>query len=446
MSQRSKMIAEIWGYRGWNVTSLTYERPDGTTITPIDDLFLPADVKVVLHVERRWTPRCACCGAITSKVHEQLGARRWRDLSWAGRAAEIEYAPVRLACKRCRTTSVERLAWADSYQRQTQRYQQHLALQAASMPVQHVAALHGLDWGTVHRAELHALERWDKTRTPPPLRHVGIDEKYLGRRNKLPDDYVTIVSNVETGEPLWIGYGRSEATVATWLATLTLEQKARIVLVVMDLHLPFANAIRHDPALKHVAIVHDPFHVMKRATEAVDEMRRAAFFRAGPEMRGIGRGTRWLVLRAWEKCSEADQAKLKTLLGYNRQLARAYQIAEELRAMLKAPDRASMSEGMDHILRRTDRRCHAPLRKLHESLKSHRAAILALGEHRPAAGRVEALNNNWESLVRRGRGYRNHAHLLLKLRFMTANPIRSEDGIQRFLALGLQPPPSRKAA
>ena len=52
------------------------------------------------------------------------------------------------------------------------------------------------------------------------------------------------------------------------------------------------------------------------------------------------------------------------------------------------------------------------------------------------------LNNNWESLVRRGRGYRNHDHLLLKLRFMTANPIRSDDGIKRFLALGLQPPPS----
>ena len=96
------------------------------------------------------------------------------------------------------------------------------------MPVQHVAALHGLDWGTVHRAELHALERWDKTRKPPPLRHVGIDEKYLGRRNKLAADFVTIVSNVETGEPLWIGYGRSEKTVAQWLTTLTAEQKTAV--------------------------------------------------------------------------------------------------------------------------------------------------------------------------------------------------------------------------
>ena len=105
-----------------------------------------------------------------------------------------------------------------------------------------------------------------------------------------------------------------------------------------------------------------------------------------------------------------------------------------------------MIVGLDRILRRTELRCYKPLRKLHDSLNAHRAAILALGEHRPAAGRVEALNNNWESLVRRGRGYRDHDHLLLKLRFMTANPIRSDEGIRRFLALGLQPPPSRKAA
>jgi hypothetical protein len=37
-------------------------------------------------------------------------------------------------------------------------------------------------------------------------------------------------------------------------------------------------------------------------------------------------------------------------------------------------------------------------------------------------------------------------YLLLKLRFMVANPIRKEDGIKRFLALGLQPPPAKAAA
>jgi hypothetical protein len=76
---------------------------------------------------------------------------------------------------------------------------------------------------------------------------------------------------------------------------------------------------------------------------------------------------------------------------------------------------------------------------LHDSLWNQSEGILALGEFRPPTGRIEALNNNWETLVRRGRGHRNYAHMLLKLRFMTANPPRTEDGTKRFLALGLQP-------
>ena len=82
---------------------------------------------------------------------------------------------------------------------------------------------------------------------------------------------------------------------------------------------------------------------MKRANAAVDELRRQVFFRAGAEMRMIGRGNRWLCLRAWEKLTRSEKKKLKRLLAYNRQLAAAYQVKEELRHLLaKAPDRASL--------------------------------------------------------------------------------------------------------
>ncbi len=80
------------------------------------------------------------------------------------------------------------------------------------------------------------------------------------------------------------------------------------------------------------------------------------------------------------------------------------------------------------------------MRKLHDSLLTHSDGIFALGAHRPPTGRIEALNNNWEALVRRARGYRNHQYLLAKLRFITANPVANDKGIRRFLALGLTPP------
>ncbi len=445
MGQRSQILAQVLGFGGWKVREAFFEDESGRRIEPADNHAAPAGTLLVLRVERRWTARCSHCDGIGSKRHEQLEARRWRDLPWAGHPTVIEYAPSRIKCRRCDAHRVEHLPWADPFQRQTRRLQQHLTLEAASMPVMHVAALHGLSWSTVRRAEGAALARWDQTRTPVPLREVGVDEKWLGRRHHLEHDYVTIVSNLSNGEPLWIGYGRSEATLASWLATLSPEQKAAIRLFAMDMHDPFRNAVRADPELAHAAVVHDPFHLMKRAGQAVDEMRRQVFFRAGPELRQIGRGARWLLLRAWERCTDKEQERLDFLLAHNRLLARTYQIKEELREVLHAPDRASMQIGLNRILRRTQDHKHVPLRQLHDSLVDHRERILALAEHRPPTGRIEALNNNWETLVRRARGYRDHHYLLLKLRFMTANPIRSKLGVARFLALGLPPPLSRAA-
>jgi transposase len=340
---------------------------------------------------------------------------------------------------------VEMVAWAALHQRQSARLQQQLALQAASMPVMHVAVLHGLSWSTVRRAEGQALARWDSTRAAQPLRQVGVDEKFLGRRHRRMHRFVTIVSNLETGEPLWIGYGRGQDTLERWLQTLNETAKAQLQLFAMDMHRAFELAVRADPALAHVAIVHDPFHVMKRAGEALNEVRKDTFFRAGTELRGVGRGTRWLIQRAWERSSALQRAELRKLFAYNQQLARAYQIVDGLRHVLRYPNPRAMSLGFDHILRRTQLRRHRHLRRLHDSLRTHRNAILALGKYRPATGRIEALNNNWETLVRRARGYRDLQYLLLKLRFMTANPVRTIGDTRRFLALGV-PPPSRKAA
>jgi transposase len=332
------------------------------------------------------------------------------------------------------------LAWAERRQNQTMRLQQHLALDAASMPVLHVAVKYGLTWGIVRRAEGAALARWNATRADVPLRRVGVDEKYLGRRHRLAYKFVTIVSNLDTGEPIWIGEARSEETLQKWLATLSAEQKAAIVLFAMDMHDPYKAAVRADKALAHVAIVHDPFHVAKRVGKAIDDLRREAFFRAGSQLRAVGRGTRWLLLRAWERCSSVQHEKLRELFRYNPRLARAYQLKEEMRLVMHAPDGDAMKLGLRRILRRTQERQNVPLRALHDSIREHWNEIVALGEHRPPTGRIEALNTNWEALVRRARGYRNHAYLLLKLRFMVANPIRTKNGVTRFLALGLQPP------
>lgn len=447
MGQRARILSQIAGFRGWKVVDAHWESARGRRIAPIGGYDVPADAVLVLRMARRWAPRCPCLAIVPAgRCHARGEVRRWRDLPWAGHPVVIEYAPERLKCTRCGGFSTELLAWADPKQRQTRRLQQHLALDAFSMPVSHVATKYALSWRTVRRAESAAIARWEQTRNASPLRLVGLDEKWLGRRHKRPEKFVTIVSDLETGEPVWMGYGRDADTLKQWLDALRPEEKAQIVLFASDMHEPFRKAVREDPALAHAAYGHDPFHIMKRAGEALTELRRELFFRAGARMRGLGRGTRWLVLRPWEKLTEDEQRQLRRIFALtNGKLARAYQTVEQIRMALKAPDEASLADALWPVLRRTALRRNVPMRKLHDSLVQHMDGILALVRHHPPTGRIEALNNNWETLVRRGRGHRDHRYLLRKLRFLTANPVRNRDGVRRFLALGL-PEPVQQAA
>ena len=42
--------------------------------------------------------------------------------------------------------------------------------------------------------------------------------------------------------------------------------------------------------------IYDKFHIMQHANEAVNEVRRAEFFRKGGRLREIVKGKRWLLL------------------------------------------------------------------------------------------------------------------------------------------------------
>jgi hypothetical protein len=72
--------------------------------------------------------------------------------------------------------------------------------------VRRVARQLGLAVSTVRALDLRYLERCAAGRRKPALRQMGVDEIYLGKKQK----FLTVVSNLETGEPLWFGRERKK--------------------------------------------------------------------------------------------------------------------------------------------------------------------------------------------------------------------------------------------
>jgi transposase len=78
------------------------------------------------------------------------------------------------------------------------------------------------------------LERWAKSRKKPALRQMGVDEIYPGKTQK----FLTVVSNLQTGEPLWFGQDRK--FFRTELSGL---QRGRITVACVDMWEPFTASI-----------------------------------------------------------------------------------------------------------------------------------------------------------------------------------------------------------
>ena len=96
----------------------------------------------------------------------------------------------------------------------------------------------------------------------------------------------------------------------------------------MDMWEPYRLSI--EEWAPNCRVVYDKFHVLQRANGAIDEVRRAEFFRKGGRRRGLVKGKRWLLLSRWVNLSWAKRQEWNQLFALNRKLLKAYLLKESL--------------------------------------------------------------------------------------------------------------------
>ena len=107
-----------------------------------------------------------------------------------------------------------------------------------------------------------------------------------------------MVSNLESGEPLWFGQDRKKETLDEFFHTqLSARQRQRIEAACVDMWEAYTASIQE--WAPNCSIVYDKFHIMQHANKAIDEVRRAEFFRKGGALREVVKGKRWLLLTRW---------------------------------------------------------------------------------------------------------------------------------------------------
>src|ERR1700729_268719 len=215
-----------------------------------------------------------CSGCLqhvsASKIHE-IGEREVRDLPCFESSPTVVVETYRVKCPRCGIRA-EKVAQLPSKAPYSKRFEEAVGQSCESAAARQVARRMGLAETTVRAIDLRCLERWEAGRRKPALRHMGVDEIYRGKKGK----FLTVVCNLETGEPLWFGRDRKKETLDEFFrGQLVSRQRKRIEAACVDMWEPFRLSIEQwVPGCK---IVYDKFHIMQHANDAIDEVRRAEF-------------------------------------------------------------------------------------------------------------------------------------------------------------------------
>ena len=358
---------------------------------------------------------CRGCGISTQVTQGTPRERRVGDLPWGPWTVWLVVEVHTVVCRRCGRRR-ERLPFLTGTGHHTTRFAAAVARDCADAPVRRVAARWGLAAETVRQLDKRALRQWTACRSWAPLRYLGVDEIFLGKAAQV----LTVVSNLGSREPPWIGPDRKRETLDRFFReALPPAHRWRIRAVCVDMWEPFRLSLQAH--LPRARIVYDKFHILKHANAAVDETRRAEFFRKGGTLRGLVRGKRWLLLTRWAHLDGAKRQTLGDLFAANRRLLMAYLLREQLEQLWTYTYEGAARRFLTTWVRALRWQRLPAFQQLAQLLVGHLDGILAYCHEKVPFGVVEAINGNIRTVLHRGRGYRDHEYLLLKVQRFTAD-------------------------
>lgn len=373
----------------------------------IDVGFGAEGVIVTVKLRRR---RRVCSGCGQTGAHLQIHGRRvkrWRHLDLGSCRCVIECELYRLWCGDC-GARFEAVPWARSGSRYTRDFEDVAAWLCQQMAKKPIAGLLRIAWDTVGRiVERVVADHLDERRLQG-LVQIGVDEISYRRHHR----YLTSVLDHRSGAIVWCSPGRNAETLQQFFELLG-ERKDSIRAVSIDMSGGYEKAIRQ--AIPEAEVAFDPFHVVKLAQRAVDEVRRDEWNAHERSRTPTGKwikGTRWSLLKAPAKQKPEQLALLAEVQRANRSLYRAFLLKEELRLLYRLQRPALAPAHLDAWLAWASRSKLGPFVKLAHTIRLHRHGILAAIRLQLTNGRLEGLNSRIRLISHRSFGFHSAAPLI----------------------------------
>jgi transposase len=396
---------ELTGKAGGGVRPLRlWKRLLGLPKTVIEAVELQDDGALIVSVRprARERDRCPRCRRRCPGYDQGEGPRRWRALDVGTTLCFVEADAPRVHCKR-HGVIVAAVPWARHDAGFTRSFEDQVAWLAVNTSKTAVSELMRIAWRTVG----WILERVSAEQTAQRdllagLARIGLDEI----SHKKGHRYLTVVVDHDTGRLVWAHPGRDRKTVEKFLDLLGNERCEQITLVSCDdadwITLPITERC------PNAIVCLDPWHIVKAATDALDEVRRETWNearRAGNrQLAAQLKGARFALWKNAGNLTERQQLKLARIQQINKRLYRAYLICQQLRQVYRAEAEHALVL-LEAWLKWARRSRLPPFVKVAQRITAQRTRVEAAITNNLSNAAVEQINTQIRLIIRRGFGY-----------------------------------------
>jgi len=274
----------------------------------------------------------------------------------------------------------------------------------ACQTVQGASDLQRMSWEEARGIMERAVERGLDRRTADLIPYLGVDEKSIRKGHR----YVTVLTDLDGRRIIEVTPERTKASLMDALKSLDARQIAGVQAVSMDMHEPYRLAVADAFPVPQPAVVHDRFHIVSHANEALNDVRKDEARELDAAGRDDLKGLRQAILFGAENLPERHEASIAALRASDLRTATGYALKENLRRC------------WDHRLERTARRHFLswirwakrsglkPFGKVANMIKARLDDVVSYFKHPITNGPQEGMNSKLMSVIRAARGYRHH--------------------------------------
>jgi len=364
---------------------------------------------VIFHCEvTRSIERCPECNSW--KTHRKKGTknRLLRMIPIGARPCFLDIKIWRIFCEDCQSLRWPKLPFTEGKKRHTKRFAQFAIDLLHWMTISGTAKVLRVGWDLIK--DLHKKHLQRRYKSPPlkDLKYLGIDEFSIRKGH----DYMSIFVDLETGRILHAVEGKKGHDIAPFLKVIK-RRAPKLEAIAMDMSTSFISAVEEH--LPFVPIVFDRYHVSALMNKGIEEVRREQQAQLDDEEGKVLKGSRFLLLKNYEKLNEEKQDRLQSLLEVNAPLFAIHTMKEQLREFWEKDSIEGAITFLDAWCTDADKSTVKPLKRIANTLMHRSHGLLNYYFHRISCGLVEGINNKIKTLKRQAYGFRDMAYFKLRL-------------------------------